>query len=345
MTPAPVDSEPAPAPELESTPVAAAGAAAAAAPILNIQDDPRYQQLQQQLNLREDQLTSKAEQLNQLQSMWEAQEQDLRQKIQETKEEAKKRIQRARERCEAAEAKIQQQHSKGTESSAQQDSLIAELRTEGEKLARQQSQMVQAVRAAKGENRELTEQLEEETQSKNQGLEKITKLEADLKVTKASLSAAQRGESQAGKFENDLLAARSDAELKSAALLSMQQQVKELNTEGKELREEIAKSRKLAAQEANQEKKSIRREHNDMVSDLETKLRTTEREAGVREDALRHEVSELRKRWQDAVRRADGKWQAELLVIICLWKGIADLLRFPCLQPLVWMCNLVRRLS
>ena len=50
----------------------------------------------------------------------------------------------------------------------------------------------------------------------------------------------------------------------------------------------------------------MRREHNDLIGDLELKLRTSEREAGVREDALRHEVAEIRKRWQDAVRRADG---------------------------------------
>ena len=74
---------------------------------------------------------------------------------------------------------------------------------------------------------------------------------------------------------------------------------------------QMEKVRKLATQEANKEKKTLRREHNDVIADLETKLRTTEREAGVREDALRHEVSELRKRWQDAVRRADGKCEAK----------------------------------
>ena len=130
-----------------------------------------------------------------------------------------------------------------------------------------------------------------------------------MKATKESLSSARKGESQAGKLENDLLAARSDAEMKAATILSLQQQVKELTSEGKELKEDIEKARKSAAQEAQQEKKTLRREHNDIIADLEQKLRTTEREAGVREDALRHEVTELRKRWQDAVRRADGKFE------------------------------------
>lgn len=39
---------------------------------------------------------------------------------------------------------------------------------------------------------------------------------------------------------------------------------------------------------------------------MESKLRVSEREASLREDSLRHEVSELRKRWQEAVRRCDA---------------------------------------
>lgn len=43
-----------------------------------------------------------------------------------------------------------------------------------------------------------------------------------------------------------------------------------------------------------------------MFSDLESKLQTSECEANVCKDALRHEVSALRKRWQDAVHQAEG---------------------------------------
>jgi TATA element modulatory factor len=142
---------------------------------------------------------------------------------------------------------------------------------------------------------------------KENALEKVKSLETQLKATKEALSAAKKGESQAGKLENDLLAAKSDSELKANTILSLQQYIKELTTESKDLKDEIDKIQKAAAQEARQEQTNMRREHNDLISDLETKLRTTEREAGVREDALRHEVAELRKRWQDAVRRADGK--------------------------------------
>ena len=52
--------------------------------------------------------------------------------------------------------------------------------------------------------------------------------------------------------------------------------------------------------------KNLQKEHNDVIKDLELKLHTSECEANVREDSLRHEVNELHKRWQDAVWRADG---------------------------------------
>ncbi|KAG7355036.1 hypothetical protein IV203_004392 [Nitzschia inconspicua] len=276
------------------------------ATISNIEDDPRYKQLQLALQQREDQLSNKSMQLTQLQALMETQEQDYKKKLQETKEEAKKRIIRAKERCEAAEAKLRLQSSSGSEDAAKQEQLIAALRSEGEALAMKQAAMEQAVRAAKTETRELREQLEDEVTRKENALEKIKSLEAELKATKDSLAAARKGESQASKLENDLLAARSDAEQKSNTILSLQQYIKELTAESKDLKDEIAKIQKAAAHEAQQEKTNMRREHNDLLSDLEAKLRTTEREAGVREDALRHEVAELRKRWQDAVRRADA---------------------------------------
>ena len=278
----------------------------ASTPFMNIEDDPRYIRLKNELKLREEQLANKSNQMTQLQAMWEAEGQELRQKIQETKDEAKKRISRAKERCEAAEAKLMQEMGAKNESTAQKDQIIAELRAEGENLARKQSEMEKLVRTAKSENRDLQLKLDTETAAKTQALEKIAKLEAELKSTKENLAAARKGESLSEKLENDLLAARSEVETKGTAIMSLEQQVKELKAEGKELREEVEKARKLAAQEAQQESKKIRREHNEVIADLETKLRTSEREAGVREDALRHEVSELRKRWQDAVRRADG---------------------------------------
>eukprot|EP00934_Nitzschia_sp_Nitz4_P003940 Nitzschia sp. Nitz4//scaffold83_size84149//60792//64206//NITZ4_005182-RA/size84149-snap-gene-0.129-mRNA-1//1//CDS//3329558971//3930//frame0 len=263
-----------------------------------IEEDPRYKQLLHQLALREEQLANKSMQMTELQALMETQERDLRKVIADTKEEAKRRIQRAKERCEAAEA--------SNSDAAKQAAIIQELREEGEALARKQSTMEQAVRAAKGQSRELSQELEKEQKTKQQALDTVAKLEATLKTTKEQLSAASKGEALSVQLESNLLQARADAEQKASTILSLQQQIKELTAEGKELQEELARSRKEAAQEAKQEKKSLQKEHKDVISDLETRLRTTEREAAVREDALRHEVNELRKRWQDAIRRADA---------------------------------------
>ncbi len=87
--------------------------------------------------------------------IWETQEQSLRQKIHGTKEEAKKRILKAKECCEIPKAKLRQQQSSSAKSSGQQDHLIAELWAEGEKLAKKQNKMEQAVRSAKEKRKML----------------------------------------------------------------------------------------------------------------------------------------------------------------------------------------------
>jgi predicted nucleic acid-binding Zn-ribbon protein len=197
-----------------------------------------------------------------------------------------------------------------------QHELVAALRAEGESLARKQSEMEKAVRAAKGEARELREALNAEVDAKDKALEKIANLEVELKTTKESLSAARKGESQAGKLESELAQAREDCNAKATTILSLEQQIKELKAETKELRTEVESSKRGATIETEREMAKLRKEHNEVIADLELKLRTSEREAGVREDALRHEVAELRKRWQDAVRRADGTFILSIMFIL-----------------------------
>ena len=272
----------------------------------NIEDDPRFQKLQESLRLREEQLIDKGRQLNELQLMLETRDEQYKKKLQDTKEEAKKRIGRAKERCEAAEAKLKLKSAGDSDDMKKKQSIIDELMEEGQALAQKQSVMERAVRDAKAETWSLKEDLEKEMNEKAQALNKIAELETQCKTLKESLSSARKGESQAGKLENDLLSSRADAEEKANKILSLQQRMKELVAESKELKQEVDNTRKSAAHEAQQEQTSMRKEHNDLISDLEHKLRTTEREAGVREDALRREVTEIRKRWEDAVRRADA---------------------------------------
>jgi len=266
----------------------------------------QMEDLQIQLGQREDQLTSKAEQLTTMQAMFESEKDELRKKIADTKEEAKRRILKAKERVEAMEKRLANASKSADEAGAQSE-IIAALREEGEKLARKQSEMEKAVRAAKGETRDLREQLDAETASKDKALAKIASLEAELKKTKEDLTAARKGESQVVKLDAELLSMKEECERKATTNLSLEQQVKELKAENKELRTEVEQARRGAELEKQDESKKLKKEHNDLLSDLENKLRTSEREANLREDALRHEVAEIRKRWQDAVRRADGK--------------------------------------
>jgi len=272
----------------------------------SVNDDERFKKLQEALRVRENQLVEKAKELQELQLMFEDREEQYKKKLHDTKEEAKKRILRAKERCEAAEANLKARSAGDSEDLKKKQSIIDELMEEGQALAQKQSIMERSVRDATGETRKLKQALEEESYEKEQALKKIQDLEAQCKDLKDSLASARKGESQAGKLENNLLSSRADAEEKAGTISALQQRLKEMTAESKELKQQIDDTQKSAAHVAQQEKTSMRREHNDLIGDLEQKLRTTDREAGVREDALRHEISEVRKRWQDAVRRADG---------------------------------------
>jgi len=272
----------------------------------NIEDDLRFQKLQESLRLREEQLMDKGCQLNELQALLESRDEEHKKKLSDTKEEAKKRIIRAKDRVETIEAKLQARSAGDSGDLKKKQSIIDELMEEGQALAQKQSVMERAVRDATSKSWALTKEVEQEADAKEMALNKIVELQAQVKVLKDSLNSARKGESQAGKLEDNLLSARADSEEKATKILSLQQSLKELAGESKELKLEINDTRKSAAHVAQQEKTFMRREHNDLLGDLEHKLRTTEREAGVREDALRHEISEIRKRWEDSVRRADA---------------------------------------
>lgn len=263
----------------------------------------------QRLSQREEQLLSKTEQLTMMEAMHESEKHDLMLKIQATKDEAKRRIQIAKERVESMELRYKNaaaSQNSNAEDAGKQAEIITALREEGEKLARKQADMEAAVRSAKGETRELREQLEETELAKNKSLSIVASLEAELKTAKDDLASARQGESQAGKLDLELRNTREESEKRASTILLLEQEVKELKAAQKELSQELNETRKGVAVETEHERKKLLSEHNHVVIDLETKLRSSEREAAVREDALRHEVDELRKRWQDAVRRADS---------------------------------------
>ena len=273
----------------------------------------QMEQFRSQLRQREDQLAQKSEQLTMMQAMHDTEVNELKQKIKDTKEEAKRRIQKAKEKVDSMEAAMKSA-GKSAEELAEKDEIIAALREEGEKLARKQSEMEKSVRSAKGDTRELQHALDEETTAKEHALDKVAALEIELKSTKEDLSSARKGESQASKLEIELANVKEELEGQAAGKLSLELQVKEYKSEIKGLKKEMNAAQKGAQLESKRESSKLKKEHGDMLSEMELKFRNSEREAGVREDALRQEVSDLRKRWQDAVRRADGKRNHRVLI-------------------------------
>lgn len=265
----------------------------------------QMQEVLERLNVREDQIAQKAAQMASMMSSHEAEKEELRNKIKETKEEAKRRITKAKERVEALE-RSSMKNAASADDVAAKDETINALREEGQKLAKKQSEMEKAVRSALAEARELASLLEEEKSKKEKAMDKSTSLEADLKKVKEDLNAARRGESQASKLENELQTLKEEADRKDASNLLLQQQIKELKAENKELRQGMEAIQKGALVEAKRESNKIKKEHSDLLAEMEVKLRASERDASIREDTLRTEVTELRKRWQDAVRRADA---------------------------------------
>lgn len=282
------------------------------APAMNDAEQQQYletiAQLESQLYQREEQLASKSHQITSLTLQNESDTTKLRQVISETKEEAKKRVLRAKDRVEEMQTKLSEAVRRADAaggSSVEQSGMIAALRSEGEKLAMKQSQMEQAVRSARGEARDLEEKLDIEKDAREKEEAKVESLEKEVKSFKEDLSSARKGETLSKKLEGELVAAKEESEKHRASNMVLEQQLKELKDENKSLKKEVEDARAGAALELKGESNKLRKERDDMLGDLESKLRTSDREANVREDALRHEVSELRKRWQDAVRRAE----------------------------------------
>ena len=265
--------------------------------------------LRRQIEQRESQLSSKSEQITSMIDMFEREKDELKSKIRETRDEAKKRILKAKERVdsiqvELAEAKLRSE-STGT-FNVDQNRIIDELRSEGEKLAFKQSEMEINVREARSTIKNLEDSVKHETDKKKKVEDKITKMEEELKNVREKLKVAQKEETRANKLDSDLLLSRESSEKTSSVVLSLEAEVKELKISRKDMKKdmEYAIEEKKTLHDA--EIAELRREKDHLLQDLELKLNMNEKEAHSREDTMRHEIGELRRRWQDSVRRADG---------------------------------------
>ncbi len=272
----------------------------------------QIEQLERELQQRKDQLESKAIQITTMVELHEKEKKVYETKLKETKDEAKKRISKAKEKVDEYKNKVAEANARansvGSESN-DQEKIIAALREEGQNLARKQSEMEHLVREARLDMRDLKKELESERSAKEKAQARIIDLESELKETKEDLKAAKQKGGLAEKLDSDLLAAREEREKNASIILGLEAKLKESKSRNNELQKEMEEEFKSKVAHLEQESASIRNEKDTILRDLESKLRTSERESNLREDSLRHEVGELRKRWQDAVRRCDGEFE------------------------------------
>jgi chromosome segregation ATPase len=265
--------------------------------------------VKRQLMIQKEEMSSKDDQIFSMTQTFEREKKSLESKMKETKEEAKKRIAKAKEKVDALKSQLSDASRTANSSaltSSEQEEIIKALRTEGENLAKKQCDMEQLVRDARSDIKELKEDLEKERQAKETAEKKVSNLEEDLKLTRNHLSAAKAKGGLADKLDSDLLAAREEREKNAVIISNLELELKQAKAEAIEVKKQMDLILKEKANQMETQAAIIHKEKDSLLNDLETKLRTSEREANLREDSLRHEVAELRKRWQESVRRCDG---------------------------------------
>jgi len=268
------------------------------------------------LQKREDQLHNVNRQLSATLVEHEKQIREYQGRIDSTKEEAKKRIQRAKERAEEIQARMVQFENTNKATSdtnyqlleqqlLKEKQISAELREEGEALALKQSSMEQLVRAARTEARDFSDKLLTEHDKVKKLNEKLDDAQKKTKAIEKELEIAKRGADTAKKLENELMKEKSENQTLTSIKMSLEQQVVDLKRGLKEALKDAEQAMISQGKEGEMLSLKLRKEHEQAVTDLEEKLKRAEREAHLREESLRQEIQDLRKRWQDAIRRAD----------------------------------------
>jgi chromosome segregation ATPase len=170
------------------------------------------------------------------------------------------------------------------------------------------SEVEQRAKEIRVQSIDLQEQLASQTAIKEKMEKKVADLELELKTIRAKWTQAQQGEIRAEQLENNVLAIQEEVELKHAKILSLETEVKELKLSIVSLKQEKEDWIRNKEAESQVELAKWKKEKKEWTDELEAKTRDLQQEAQDREDALRKEVVELRKRWQEAVQRADGMY-------------------------------------
>lgn len=244
--------------------------------------------------IQETQLTSQAQSLSTMTQEHYNEKSNLESQILHVKEEAKKRIARAKDRVHNATNDVESK-----------DKVIDELRSEGDKLSIAKGTIEQLCRQAKNEVRELQTYNQELNEHNSQLQSKLSSTKSEVDALTKELNDAKKYIEKCATLEHTVHMLKEENTTFTHQKQTQEQQIQQLKHSLQEYQQEYQQNDALKQIESSKEIENIHKEKDDIRSDLERKLRLQEREANAREDALRNEMEELRKRWQDAVRRAD----------------------------------------
>jgi len=265
----------------------------------------QIEQLRRELQAREEQLASKSIESANLNEQHELELVKLKDKLDDIKAEAKKRIQKAKQRVEEMQKHLNAAASKARDDD-DKDEIIKALREEGAALAQSQSTIERSLRSTRKEMRELKGELEDERALYTSLQKSVEELQSEVKQLSSDLKEAREGEKHAKQLQDDLDETSEKLRVSTSAQKRMKEKIEKLESDIVQAKSDTETAKLGLINEGEKEKEHLKKQRDDIFKEFEVKLRISEKEASVREDALRHEANELRKRWQDAVRRADS---------------------------------------
>lgn len=286
-----------------------------------------YNELENKLNdlkalllTRESQLKSKTEQIATLHDLHNQEKEYLQQKVREIKEESKKRIMKAKERVEDMQARMKQVESTNKDYEHQlfsnksnhhsllqeKEEIIEQLRAEGQKLANSQGLVNQNLKQSREAVEKLTEDLDEVTASKMVLEDKFTESKSTVEQLKKDLKDNNKNKELIESLTDELSSTKHLYSQQKETNESLQSQIESLQQMLDQKDLETSRKEEIQSKEISEQLKKTQKDKAEIISEMEKKMYKMEREANVREDSLRKDVEELRKRWQDSVQRADA---------------------------------------
>jgi len=203
----------------------------------------------------------------------------------------------------------------------EQGERLAAFEKEGQSLARKQSEMEKVVRKSKGELRDKDNEIQKLKDSKEQLVKAIEQTQDVLKkhemetanasknltamqaVSQASTDKLVRLEAELTAKTEELASQRRALEAAWAEVTELKRNLTELKADRDDLRKRIGEGTSKAMETESSRRDIEKREAvlRATNSQLQDNLQRQMAEAAVREERLREEVNEMRKRWQEAI--------------------------------------------